>query len=60
MGLSESILNHTINCCQNICEDCEFDSECGCCKTHYANSPRRHNSKDSNHTSDNENNDNNK
>jgi hypothetical protein len=36
MGISESIIKHTITCCENICEevDCEIDS--GCCKTHFS------------------------
>jgi hypothetical protein len=49
MGISESIIKHTITCCENICEevDCEIDS--GCCKTHYSDtSPKRKRSKDSN------------
>jgi len=58
MGISESIIKHTITCCENICEevDCEIDS--GCCKTHYSNtSPKRKRSKDSNdENSDNDNN----
>ena len=49
MGISESIIKHTITCCENICEevDCEIDS--GCCKTHYSNtSPKRKRNKDNN------------
>jgi len=57
MGISESIIKHTITCCENICEevDCEIDS--GCCKTHYSNtSPKRKRSKDGNNdNSDNDN-----
>ena len=57
MGISESIMKHTIKCCENICEevDCEIDS--GCCKTHYSNaSPSKKKNKDNNNeTSDNEN-----
>ena len=57
MGISESIIKHTITCCENICEevDCEIDS--GCCKTHYSNtSPKRKSSKDNNsENSDNDN-----
>ena len=57
MGISESILKHTITCCENLCEeiDCEIDS--GCCKIHYSNtSPKRKRSKDGNsENSDNDN-----
>jgi hypothetical protein len=55
MGLSESILNRSIQCFSDICEDVDCEIESGCCKTHYTNSPRRHNSKES-VASDNENN----
>ena len=55
MGLSESILKHTITCCENICEevDCEIDS--GCCKTHYSNASPKRNKSRNNDTSDNDN-----
>ena len=57
MGISESIIKHTITCCESICEevDCEIDS--GCCKTYYSNtSPKRKHSKDNNNeNSDNDN-----
>ena len=57
MGISESIMKHTITCCENICEevDCEIDS--GCCKTHYSNtSPKRSKNKDGKTESDSDNN----
>ena len=57
MGISESIMKHTITCCENIREevDCEIDS--GCCKTHYSNtSPKRNKHKDNNAENDNDNN----
>ena len=49
MGLSESILKHTITCCENICDVVDFEIDSGCCKTHYSNSsPKRTKSKESN------------
>ena len=47
MGISESLMNHTITCFQNICDDVDCEIESACCKTHYSNSPKRSNSKDS-------------
>jgi len=41
MGISESILNRTIQCCEGICEDVECEIDSGCCKTHYANNHRK-------------------
>ena len=49
MGLSESILKHTITCCENICDDVDCEIDSGCCKTHYSNSsPKRTKSKENN------------
>jgi len=57
MGISESIMNHTIKCCENICDDVDCEIDSGCCKTKYSNSPRNHNKKDSSsEESENENN----
>ena len=47
MGISESLMKHTISCFQNICDDVDCEIESACCKTHYSNSPKRSNSKDS-------------
>ena len=49
MGLSESILNHTITCCQNICEEVDCEIKSCCCETRYSNSssPKRAKSKES-------------
>lgn len=48
MGLSESILNRSIECMENICQDIDCEIKSCCCETHYAsNSPKRYNSKDS-------------
>ena len=48
MGISESILNRTIECMEHICEDIDCDTKSCCCENHYSsNSPKRHNSKDS-------------
>ena len=57
MGISESIIKHTITCCENICDDVECEIDSGCCKTHYSNtSPSRTRSKDKNNeTNDNDN-----
>ena len=47
MGLSESIINRTIQCCEHICEDIDCEIKSCCCESHYSNnSPKRHNSKD--------------
>ena len=55
MGLSESILKHTITCCENICDDVDCEIDSGCCKTHYSNSsPKRTKSKESNNENDND------
>ena len=57
MGISESIMKHTITCCENICEEVECEIDSGCCKTHYSNtSPKRNKHKDNNAESDNDNN----
>ena len=49
MGLSESIINRTIQCCEHICEDIYCEIKSCCCESHYSsNSPNRHNSNDSN------------
>ena len=57
MGISESILRHTLTCCENICDDVECEIDSGCCKTHYSNaSPKRNKSKETNNdNSDNDN-----
>ena len=56
MGISESIMKHTIACCENICDDVECKIDSGCCKTHYSNaSPKRNKSKETNDNSDNDN-----
>ena len=48
MGISESILNRTIQCCEHICEDIDCEIKSCCCETHYSsNSPKRYNSKES-------------
>ena len=49
MGISESIIKRSLECCENICEDIDCEIDSGCCKTHYSNnSPsKRNNSKDS-------------
>jgi hypothetical protein len=48
MGISESILNRTIQCCEHICEDIDCKIKSCCCETSYSNnSPKRHHSKDS-------------
>jgi len=42
MGISESIMKHTLTCCENICEDVDCEIDSGCCKTHYSNtSPKK-------------------
>ena len=41
MGISESILNRTIECCEGICEDVECEIDSGCCKTHYVNNHKK-------------------
>ena len=50
MGISESIFNRTIECCEKIFEDVECEIDSSCCKTHVSNSPKRHHSKDSNNS----------
>jgi hypothetical protein len=54
MGISESIMKHTIAHCENICEevDCEIDS--GCCKTHYSNASQKRNKNKNEENSDND------
>ena len=47
MGISESILNRTIQCCEHICEDIDCEIKSCCCEAHVANSPKRYNSKES-------------
>ena len=48
MGLFESIINRTVQCCEHICEDIDCEIHSCCCESHYSsNSPKRHNSKDS-------------
>ena len=48
MGISESILNRTIECMEHICEDIDCKIKFCCCESNYSNnSPKRHNSKDS-------------
>ena len=47
MGISESILNRGIECCENICDEVDCEIESCCCKTHVVNSPKRYKSKDS-------------
>ena len=48
MGISESIMNRTIQCCEHICEDIDCEIKSCCCETHYSsNSPKRYSSKDS-------------
>ena len=56
MGLSESILKHTITCCENICDDVDCEIDSGCCKTHYSNSssPKRTKSEESNNENEND------
>ena len=47
MGISESILNRTIQCCEHICEDIDCKIKSCCCESSYSNnSPKRHHSKD--------------
>ena len=49
MGLSESTLNHTIQCVENICEEVDCEIKSCCCETRYSNSsPKRTKSKESN------------
>ena len=49
MGISESILNRTIECFENICDDVDCEVKSWCCETHYSsNSPKRSTSKNSN------------
>ena len=57
MGIFESIMKHTIACCENICDDVDCEIDSGCCKTHCSNtSPKSKRSKDSNNdNSDNDN-----
>jgi len=47
MGISESIFNRSIECCEKICQDIDCEIKSCCCETHVANSPKRYNSKDS-------------
>ena len=48
MGVSESILNRTLQCCEHICEDIDCKIKSCCCESSYSNnSPKRHHSKDS-------------
>ena len=40
MGISESILNRTIQCCEHVCEDFDCEIKLCCCETRYSsNSP---------------------
>ena len=47
MGISESLMKNTLTCVESICDDVDCEIESACCKTHYTNSPKRSNSKDS-------------
>ena len=49
MGISESIMNHTITRFENICEEVDCEIKSCCCETKYSNtSPKRKRSKDNN------------
>jgi hypothetical protein len=41
MGVSESILRRTIECCEGVCEDVDCEIDSGCCKTHYVNNHKK-------------------